>query len=178
MKAPNKFQIVAVTLMLGLGLSSFSVQAERNDSHKGNKKEYKYKKNDRQKYANKSYKYDDHRYYDRKPVQRHYENERYAYRHPRYGNVYRQFSSAPVHLRHTQGDVYYHSGHYYSYYPQVGYVQIAMPSGYVFATLPGRYERVHYGGHLYFRVGDMMFERCGHGYRLAPQFNVSFSARF
>ena len=178
MKAQIKFQIVALALILGFGLSSFSAQAERNELRKGNKKEYKYKKNDRKKYANKSYKYDDRKYYNRKPAQRHYENERYAYHHPRYGNVYRQFNSEPIRLKHAHGDIYYHSGHYYSYRPQVGYVQIAMPYGYVFATLPGRYERVHSGGYVYFRVGDMMFERCGHGYRLAPQFNASFSARF
>jgi len=177
MKAQIKFQIVAVALMLGFGLSSFSAQAEPNEWRKGNKKEYKYEKKTRTKYADKSYRHYDRNDYKRAP-RRHFEHERYAYHHPRYGNVYRQFSSAPVHLKHAHGDIYYHSGHYYSYRPQVGYVQIAMPYGYIFATLPGRYERVRSGGHVYFRVGDMMFERCGHGYRLAPQFGLSFSARF
>lgn len=198
MKTQFKYQIAALTLMLGLGLSSFSAEAQRNEAHRGNKKEYNYNKqkrdfkcdygdyfssndyhrNNRNKHAYNSGKHSCNMYDNRVSDHRYYQNERYAYHHPKYGNVYRHFYSDPVRLRHAHGDIYYHSGNYYNYYPHVGYVRFEMPRGYVFASLPIGAERFYSGGHLYYRTGDLVFENCANGYRLAPHFNVTFSARF
>lgn len=185
MKTTIKYQIAAVALMMGLGLSSFSAQAQRYDSGKANKKEYKYSKHSNKKYNKKKNYYSERDYRNERSNIRHYENNhcryddsRYAYRHPQYGNVYKRFHEAPMRLKYAHGDLYYHGGNYYRYYPRVGYVRIAVPAGQVFVDLPGRYERVHYGGHLYFRVGDLTFEHCDHGYRLAPQFSLNLTAHF
>lgn len=190
MKTNLKYQIAAMAMIAGFGLGSFSAEAQKNDSKKAAKKEYKYeKKIERKSYDSRSdyrynskderraYQYDPYKGYDSK-TKRYNKNQRYAYHHPNYGQVYRHFNSSPVRLKHAHGDFYYHSGHYYSYRPHVGYVRVAAPSAYVFGTLPGHYERVYRGGILYFRVGDLLFERCSHGYRLAPQININFSARF
>jgi len=199
MKIQSKCQIVAFLFMVGLGLNSFSAQAQRRESDRGDKKEYKYSKKNGDGKANRKEYYNsgnhrnddrnqracqDHRNGNSKKYnmeRSHYspdKNERYAYHHPKYGNVYRHFYSKPVRLRHAHGDIYYHSGNYYTYYPNVGYVGIVAPGTYIFASLPGRYERFHSGGHLYFRVGNMVFERCQQGFRLAPHFDADFSARF
>jgi len=180
MKAILKYQIVAIALMVGLGLTSFSAEAQHNNSKKESKKEYKYSQKENKKYNKKNHYYSerDYRRDTRFDNRRRFDDSRFVYHHPRYGNVYKRFYETPMRLKYAKGDVYYHGGHYYRYYPRVGYVQVAIPSGYVFVDLPGRYERVNAGGHLYFKVGDLTFERCDHGYRLAPHISLNLSARF
>jgi hypothetical protein len=185
MKANIKYLVAASALVMGLGLTSFSAQAQRNEKRKEYQKEYKYSEKGHKKYNNKRNYYSQKNYrendrWDSRRYNKHkrYDDSRFAYHHPKYGNVYKRFNEHPVRLRYAHGDLYYHAGHYYRFYPRVGYVRVAVPAGYIFADLPGRYERVSYGGHLYFRVGDMMFERCAQGYRLAPQFSLNVSARF
>ncbi|PTN07531.1 hypothetical protein [Mangrovibacterium marinum] len=179
MKTTINYKIAFAALFVGLGFSSFSAPAQANDHRKANKKEYKYsKKQDKRSYPQKNYYGEaDFRRSDRQ-VHRHFNDRRFAYHHPQYGDVYKRFHHRPVRLRAAHGDIYYHSGHYYRFYPRVGYVRVAVPAASVFVELPGRYERVSYGGHLYFRVGDLMFDRCRHGYRLAPQFSLNLSAHF
>lgn len=185
MKTNIKYQVAALALVMGFVLMGFSAQAQRNESRKESKNEYKYSKKADKKYDNKSnyhsqkdYRYNDHRNDGKYSNRKRYDDSRFAYHHPKYGNVYKRFYETPVRLRYAHGDLYYHYGHYYKFYPRVGYVRVTVPSSYVFVDLPGRYERVHYGGHIYFRVGDIMFERYGQGYRLAPQFNLNISASF
>ncbi|WP_372775214.1 hypothetical protein [Mangrovibacterium sp.] len=189
MKTNLKYQIAAVAMIAGFGLVSFTAEAQKNDSKKAAKKEYKYeKKNERNSYdARSDYHYNsknERKAYNYNRYQRNvvkskpYNDQRYAYHHPHYGQVYRQFDYSPVRLKHAHGDFYYHSGSYYTYRPHVGYVRVATPSAFVFSSLPGQYKRVYFGGTPYYRVGDLVFERCSHGYRLAPQLNINLSARF
>ncbi|WP_163714141.1 hypothetical protein [Mangrovibacterium lignilyticum] len=193
MKANIKYH-VATALLLGFLLVNLSASAQRGESKKKeNKKEYKYNQkkfnNSRQatvhgnSHSQRRTQEHDYAYqnnHKHKPAKeysspRYNNNERYAYNHPQYGHVYKNFYSSPTKLSHAQGTFYCHSGHYYRYYPSVGYVRVEEPGGYVFATLPGRYERVHYGGNVYFRVGDVFFESCSAGYRIAPQVSFNFS---
>lgn len=192
MKAHTKYQIAAVGLMVALGLSSISVNAQYNDSDRGHKKEYKYEKKKDYKYKDRSYKsvhkdyraqdeyraYDRDRYYNRVPDRHEYDNRCEVYHHPQYGNVYRKFYSTPIRLKHAHGDIFYHGGYYYNYYPRVGYVRISLPSSYVFVNLPGHCERFYDRGHAYFKYDNLVFEQCDHGYRLTPHFSLSLSAHF
>lgn len=213
MKTQVKYHIAAI-LFVGLGLTGFQAEAQRNSSRQESKKEYKYtqkrtNRNDRQnsryatpqgqrsqrEYSGRNY--SEHKNYNSKAYKKqhqnkayhskkgysnshhsHYKhqyNDRYAYTHPHYGQVYRRFHSAPVRLHHAHGNFYWHSGYYYQYHPHVGYVRCAPPRNYVFVDLPGQYVAVNHGGHVYFRVGDLYFERCSGGYRVAPQVDISFS---
>lgn len=197
MKTSFKTRIAAVILVTAFGMVSYTASAQHHDNrNKKNNKEYKYEKqhkadyrsyhadrDGRSGYGDRGHSYD----YDRND-RRHsnygyrsdvrYNDSRYVYHHPRYGNVYRKFHSAPVRLHCNNGDFYYHGNHYYRYYPRVGYVRVEVPANYVFVDLPVNYSRVYVDGGWYYRSGDLYFERCANGYRLSPHFNVSFSAHF
>lgn len=141
----------------------------RNYSDQRNYKQQNHKKS-HQSQMRHDYRYDSHKSH----YNNHY-NERYRYNHPQYGQVYRQFHGAPVRLHHAHGNFYWHSGYYYQYHPHVGYVRCAPPRNYVFTQLPGNCVHVHHGGLVYYRVGDIYFERCYGGYRISPHFNVQLS---
>jgi len=115
------------------------------------------------KYWNKHYKYD----------------RKYAYHHPKYGHVYSRFHVNPVRIHHhVHGDYYFYGGHYYRHYHGIGYVQIEIPRHMVFNHLPFQCELVRVGPQVYYRYGDMYFERYSHGYRLAPSIGIQISAHF
>jgi hypothetical protein len=118
--------------------------------------------------------------YSKKQWKNHYKHDRkYAYHHPKYGNVYRQFHVNPVRIHHhTHGDYYFYGGHYYRHHYGIGYVRIEIPRHMVFNHLPFQCELVRVGPHVYYRYGDMYFERYSHGYRLAPSIGIQFSAHF
>ncbi len=102
----------------------------------------------------------------------------YMYSHPQYGTVYREFRSNLVRLRYNNGYVYFHGGNYYRYRNNVGYVRIATPRNLVFVDLPVRAERVRMGGQVYFRYGDIVFERYQRGYRLASNVRLYVNINF
>lgn len=133
---------------------------------KSNKKDYGKSHNYSKQYHKKHY--DNHYRYDK----------RYEYRHPKYGHVYKKFRSKPVRIHHHHGDYYFHSGHYYRHHPRIGYVRIEFPRHLVFASLPFHCELVRVGPHVYYRYGDLYFERFEHGFRLAPSVNIHLSAHF
>lgn len=196
MKTTFKTQIATAALVATLGLVSFNASAENGDNrNKPNKKEYKYenknKADNRNYHADRNERYVNnnrgHYNYERNESRNQsyryqqnnrYNDERYAYRHPKYGNVYRNFHNTPMRLHCSNGDFYYNSGYYYRYQPRVGYVRVSTPADYVFVDLPGNYTRVYVDGGWYYRSGDLYFERCAHGYRLSPHFSINFSARF
>ena len=106
-------------------------------------------------------------------------DRKYAYHHPKYGTVYSQFHFNPVKIHHhTHGDYYFYGGHYYRHHHGIGYVRIEVPRHMVFNHLPFQCELVRVGPHVYYRYGDMYFERYSHGYRLAPSIGIQISAHF
>ena len=146
-----------------------------HDQERGDKRTYEYKRNDRAKishhspdlytrqYGNKYYKYD----------------RRYEYRHPKYGRVYKRFYADPIRIRHQHfGDYYFYGGNYYRYHRGIGYVLVELPQHLVFEHLPFHCDQFWVGPHLYFRYGDLVFERCDHGFRIAPSLDIRLSAHF
>ena len=106
-------------------------------------------------------------------------NRKYAYHHPKYGHVYKRFHINPVRIHHhAHGDYYFYGGHYYRHHHGIGYVRIEIPRHMVFSHLPFQCELVRVGPQVYYRYGDMYFERYAHGYRLAPTVSIQFSAHF
>ena len=164
-------------------------QAERRQSREYKKSNKDFKASKRQNYhANRNYKNDyNERRWDRddhgKYAERHWDNDccynnRYEYNHPRYGHVYRRFNSNPIRLRYNHGNIFFFAGNYYRYYRGVGYVRIAIPRNVVFYDLPFRCELVRVGPQVYYRHGNLVFERCDRGYRLAPAIDIRLSAHF
>jgi len=121
---------------------------------------------------------DDHRRYS-KHWDKHFRYDRkYAYVHPRYGHVYRRFHSRPTRVRYYNDDYYFYGGQCFRHYNGIGYVRIEFPRNLILASLPFQCERVWVGPHVYYRYGDMVFERCNLGYRLAPNIRIQLSAHF
>jgi hypothetical protein len=89
----------------------------------------------------------------------------YAY-HPRYGHVIKRFVVRPIILSHNNIRYYCYDGHFFRHLRGVGYVLVDIPFGIVFNTLPYEYERVYINGYLYFRIGNLFFERTNFGFSL------------
>ncbi|MEN6452985.1 MAG: hypothetical protein ABFD10_01935, partial [Prolixibacteraceae bacterium] len=180
--------IVPVLLGTIIGLNA-EAQSRGNSAnhHKKNEKAYRKTEKDNSKHNATAYRYDreDHghspyreydydRYGNGKKMYRRYgddheyPNKVYTYRHPTYGTVYRSFNTVPVRLRCHDGYYYFHGGHYYRLYPNVGYVRAEIPRSVVFYEIPSNVVRVRIGGHRYYRYGELVFERYDDGYRLAP----------
>ncbi len=166
-------------------------KAYRNSDNRYQKNDKRHYKNDRRYHKNeRSYhhKRDAHwdrnkhksYYYYKKYGHKHYRyDRRYEYNHPRYGHVYKRFYSKPVRVRHHHhGDFYFYGGHYYRHHRGVGYVRVEFPSHLVFDYLPFECEQVWVGPNAYFQYGDMVFERCDHGFRLAPKIDIHISTHF
>jgi hypothetical protein len=190
MKAKFYFKLIALTMMLGAVININADAQSRgnsanNNQYKKNKKAYKkvekanltddasaYSYEDRG--NNPPYRtYDYDRYGNGKKSIKHQDNHYYTYKsntyhHSRYGTVYRSFNTVPVRLRHSHGYYYFHGGHYYQLYPNVGYVRVEVPGSVIFFDIPSHAVRVRIDGHRYYRYGDLIFERYGDGYRLAP----------
>ncbi len=187
----TKFYFRLITLaMLGMCLVNLTAEAQPkgNSDRNHTKHEKAYKKAERYNsgYEASAYRYDDHkdhpsyRYYDYdrhgngKKIYKRHDDDRYylhkmdTYHHPRYGTVYRSFSSVPVRLRCDHGYYYFHGGHYYQLYPNVGYVRVEIPRAVVFYEIPSHAVRIRIGDQRYYRYGGLVFERYHHGYRLAP----------
>ncbi|MHA7110136.1 hypothetical protein ACRTDU_08430 [Sunxiuqinia elliptica] len=155
----------------------------KNDNryHKNDKR---YHKNERSYHHKRDAHWDRHKhksyYYTKKYGHKHYRyDRRYEYNHPRYGHVYKRFYSKPVRVRHHHhGDFYFYGGHYYRHHRGVGYVRVEFPSHLVFDYLPFECEQVWVGPNAYYQYGDMVFERCDHGFRLAPKIDIHISTHF
>ncbi|SFF36262.1 hypothetical protein SAMN05216283_10574 [Sunxiuqinia elliptica] len=162
----------------------------KNDNryHKNDKRysknDNRYHRNERSYHHKRDAHWDRHKhksyYYTKKYGHKHYRyDRRYEYNHPRYGHVYKRFYSKPVRVRHHHhGDFYFYGGHYYRHHRGVGYVRVEFPSHLVFDYLPFECEQVWVGPNAYYQYGDMVFERCDHGFRLAPKIDIHISTHF
>jgi len=95
-----------------------------------------------------------------------------CYAHPRFGNVVVRFAVAPIVIRHHEGDYYYTNGFYYQFYPEIGYVRVDMPESVCFDDISDDCERVSYRGGVYFRVGDLYFEKDHRGFHLSGSLDL------
>lgn len=189
MKAKFYFKLIALMLFATVIGVNTEAQTRGNSASHSKKSEKAYKKteksnsrhdatayrNDREDYERPPYReYDYDRHGNGKKVYRRYGDDHsyphkvYTYRHPGYGTVYRSFNATPVRLKCHDGYYYFHGGHYYRLYPNVGYVRVQLPSSVVFYEIPPNVVRVRIGGHRYYRYGELVFERFEEGYRLAP----------
>lgn len=142
--------------------TAYRYDEPEGDRYSENRNDYPHRHYDYDRYGNgkKTYKsYHDARYHNGKS---------YTYHHPVYGTVYRSFNETPVRLRCERGYYYFHGGHYYQLYPNVGYVMVQVPRSVVFYEIPSHAVRIRVGGERYYRCGELVFERYDHGYRLAP----------
>lgn len=88
----------------------------------------------------------------------------YTY-HPVYGHVIKRFTVRPIIFNHHNIRYYCYDGHFFRHLRGVGYVLVDIPFGITFSVLRN-YERVHINGDLYFRVGNLFFERTNFGFVL------------
>jgi hypothetical protein len=95
-----------------------------------------------------------------------YQNHKYYYHHHYYGHVIRKFVYRPQIYIHNHVRYYSYDGFFFRYRNGVGYVLVDLPFGFAFEYLPEEYERVYVNGYLYFRVGNLFFERTSYGYQL------------
>lgn len=95
-----------------------------------------------------------------------YRHHKYYYYHHRYGHVISRFASRPPVFIYNNCNYYCYDGHFFRYFPSVGYVLVDMPFGLTFEYIPTDYQLVHINGYLYFRVGNLFFEYLPGGYRL------------
>jgi hypothetical protein len=95
-----------------------------------------------------------------------YKFHRHYYFHPGYGHVVRKFGYRPDYFVHNNVRYYNYNGHFFRHFPGVGYVLVDMPYGLVFQKLPRNVERAYINGYLYFRVGNLFFEKNPYGYAL------------
>jgi hypothetical protein len=201
----RKMRLIALMITLAAVVTGLNAEAQRREArterknqktekrqfteHKNDKKEYKNSdknkkwKSDRDDFANRNYQYwdkNDHRKkYPQKQWDKNYKyTSRYEYVHPKYGHVYRKFNSSPIRLRYGQGDIFFFGSNYYRYYRGIGYVRIAIPRNVIFYDLPFQCELVRVGPQVYYRYGDLVFERCDRGFRLAPAIDIHLSAHF
>jgi hypothetical protein len=95
-----------------------------------------------------------------------YRNHKYYHHHPYYGHVIRKFVHKPQIYIHNHNRYYCYDGYFFRYRSGVGYVLVDVPFGMVFEYLPNDYERVYINGYLYFRIGNLFFERTNYGFLL------------
>ena len=105
-------------------------------------------------------------------------DKRYEYNHPRYGHVYKRFHAQPIRVRHYNNDYYFYGGQCFHHYHGIGYVRIDFPRNLILVNLPFQCELIRVGHHAYYRYGDLVFERCDRGFRLAPSIGIQLSAHF
>ena len=109
-----------------------------------------------------------------------YKHHKHYYYHRDFGHVIRRFITSPVIFYHNNHRYYCHDGHFFKYRRGVGYVLVEIPFGLVFNQLPYDYEVVYINGYMYFRVGNLFFERNWDGYRLVhyPERYFSFNDNY
>ena len=95
-----------------------------------------------------------------------YRNHKYYYHHNYYGHVIRKFVNRPQIYVHNHIKYYCYDGYFFRYRSGIGYVLVDMPFGMSFDYLPKSYDRVYVNGYLYFRVGNLFFERTNYGFQL------------
>ncbi len=95
-----------------------------------------------------------------------YKYHKHYYHHHHYGHVIRKFSYRPHVFVHNHVRYYCHDGFFFRYRRGIGYILVDMPFGMAFEYLPSEYERVYINGYLYFRVGNLFFERTNYGFQL------------
>ena len=95
-----------------------------------------------------------------------YRNHKYYFQHHYYGHVIRRFVHKPQIYIHNHNRYYCYDGYFFRYRIGVGYVLVDLPFGMAFEYLPNDYERVYINGYMYFRVGNLFFERTNYGFLL------------
>jgi hypothetical protein len=95
-----------------------------------------------------------------------FRSHKYYYHHPYYGHVIRKFVYRPQIYVHNNVRYYCYDGYFFRYRGGVGYVLVDVPFGMSFEYLPNDYEKVFINGYLYFRVGNLFFERTNYGFLL------------
>ena len=196
----KKMRLIALMITFAAVMTGVNAQAQHREYHAGRqnpaeKRQEAVKKQDKREYHKPDTRRERESYsqHYRKPERRdehgkwkgepkHYDHykydKRYEYEHPKYGHVYKHFHEKPIRLRHSHGDYYFYGGRYYNHVAGIGYVHVAFPRNLVYAELPFRCERVWVGHRVYYRYGDLFFERCDLGYRLAPNVSIHLSANF
>ncbi len=145
--------------------SDFRTDNKRNSHIKGNQNYNNYKHWDRNwenyRWNQNSWR-NYYRYYD--PYS--FKNNKHYYHHNYYGHVIRRFAHKPQIYIHNHTRYYCYDGFFFRYRSGVGYVLTDVPFGMIFEDLPDNYERVLVNGYLYFRVGNLFFERTNYGFLL------------
>jgi hypothetical protein len=95
-----------------------------------------------------------------------FRNHKYYYHHNYYGHVIRKFGHKPHIYIHNRTKYYCYDGYFFRHRSGIGYVLADVPFGMAFDYLPRNYERVYINGYLYFRVGNLFFERTNYGFLL------------
>ena len=95
-----------------------------------------------------------------------YRYHKFYYYHPGYGHAIRKFTYKPDYFVHNNIRYYNYNGHFFRHFKGVGYVLVDMPYGVVFHQLPKESDKVYINGFLYFRIGNLFFERSPRGYAL------------
>ncbi len=95
-----------------------------------------------------------------------YRSHKYYYHHPYYGHVIRKFIYRPQIYVHNHVRYYCYDGYFFRYRSGIGYILVDVPFGMSFEYLPNDYERVYINGYLYFRIGNLFFERTNFGFML------------
>ena len=138
---------------------------KRNNNYKGNQKYHNYKHWDRN-WENYRWNHNSWRKYYGYYNPYSYRNHKHYYHHNYYGHVIRRFVHRPQIYIHNHTRYYCYDGFFFRYRSGIGYVLVDVPFGMTFEFLPNDYERVFVNGYLYFRVGNLFFERSNNGYQL------------
>lgn len=95
-----------------------------------------------------------------------FRHHKHYYHHPHFGHVIKRFVYRPQIYVHNHTRYYCYDGYFFRYRSGIGYILVDVPFGMVFEYLPDNYERVYINGYMYFRVGNLFFERTNYGFLL------------
>jgi hypothetical protein len=84
----------------------------------------------------------------------------------------------PYALYHNHARVYYYGGHYWQYYPDLGYGMTEVPGDYYFDAVPQGFRRVWIDGRWCYRRGDLYLRPGVHGYVAFPGPGVRIGVGF
>lgn len=144
---------------------SSDFRGDKRNNYKGNQKYQNYKHWDRN-WENYRWNHNSWRNYYGYYNPYSYRNHKHYYHHNYYGHVIRRFAHRPQIYIHNHTRYYCYDGFFFRYRSGIGYVLVDVPFGMTFEYLPNDYERVFVNGYLYFRVGNLFFERSNYGFQL------------
>jgi hypothetical protein len=145
--------------------SDFRTDNRKNNHYKGNQNYNNYKHWDRN-WENYRWNYNSWRNYYGYYNPYSFKNNKHYYYHNYYGHVIRRFAHKPQIYIHNHTRYYCFDGFFFRHRSGVGYVLTEVPFGMTFEYLPNNYDRVLVNGYLYFRVGNLFFERTNFGFLL------------